>query len=190
MKCVQCGNENREGARFCDNCGAVLGGGEGAGDSPAGAVAIEPPAAALAALAADAPSEVGGSRFEVIGFLGEGTRKRVYLTRDHDRYGALTAVAIFNTEGMGETALSRARLEAEAMAKLGTHPHLVPIVATGQDGRRPFIASEYMPGGDLEELLSASRASGGCRSSARSASPTTSPPGSSTRTGAGSSTAT
>ncbi len=152
MKCGQCGNENREGARFCDSCGsplAVAVGAEGGAPTP-----IEPPAAALAALTEDAPGEIGGARFEVIGFLGEGTRKRVYLTRDHDRYGALTAVALFNTEGMGETALARARLETEAMRKLGEHRHLVPVVATGQDGSRPFIASEYMPGGDLGDLLS------------------------------------
>ena len=41
------------------------------------------------------------------------------------------------------------------MAKLGSDVHLVPIVASGQDGRRPFIASEYMAGGDLEDLLDA-----------------------------------
>ncbi len=173
MRCSQCGNENRAGARFCDNCGAELI--AAAGGEHVQPAALEPPSAAFAALPADAPSEVGRGRFEVIGFLGEGTRKRVYLARDGERYGALTAVGIFNTEGMAETALTRARLEAEAMEKLGTHPHLVPIVAAGQDGRRPFIASEYMPGGDLGDLLEASperrlaveRALGGRRRSRR-----------------------
>ena len=39
------------------------------------------------------------------------------------------------------------------MAKLGDHPHLVAVLASGQDGAQPYIASEYMPGGDLGDLL-------------------------------------
>lgn len=155
MRCQQCGNENREGARFCDSCGTLLPDNDGA-EAPVPAW-LGPPVAAIAALRelTDAPETIGRDRFEVVGFLGEGTRKRVYLARDRERLGAMTAVAIFNTEGMGETALARARLETEAMRKLGEHPRLVPVIAAGQDGSRPYIASEFMPGGDLGETIAA-----------------------------------
>ena len=94
-------------------------------------------------------------RFELLGFLGAGTRKRVYAARDRERNGAMVAVAVFSTEGMAATAQARARREAEAMAKLGDHPHTVAVLASGQDGSRPYVASQYMPGGDLGDLLTA-----------------------------------
>ena len=156
MRCPECGNDNREGARFCDSCGARLDAvatGDGAGAEPAAEPAPSAARAEYAPLPDDAPTEVGGGRFELAGFLGEGTRKRVYLARDRERDGTLVAVATFSTEGMAATAQARARREAEAMATLGEHPHTVPVLASGQDGPRPYIASQYMPGGDLGDLL-------------------------------------
>ncbi len=152
MNCPECGNENREEARFCDSCGAQL------SPRPAPEPTTRRPdvdvrQAEFRPVPADSPEEVAGGRFEIAGFLGEGTRKRVYAARDRERDGSLVAVSVFSTEGMAATAQVRARREAEAMAKLGTHPHLVVVIASGQDGQRPYIASEYMPGGDLGDLL-------------------------------------
>ncbi len=158
MKCPKCGNDNRDGARFCDSCGASLEAGPasagGAATGGGGAAAIP---AEVRPPPSDAPTEVGAGRYEVVGFLGEGTRKRVYLCRDSEREGALVAVAVFSTEGLAATAEARARREAEAMGALGDHARVVPVLSTGQDGSRPYIASEYMPGGDLRELLAGSR---------------------------------
>ncbi len=155
MVCPQCGNENRAEARFCDSCGAAL-----AAERPSPSMPepqpVPEPDKQLAPLPEDAPGDVGAGRFELVGFLGEGTRKRVYAAHDHQRDGALVAVSVFSTEGMAETAQVRARREADAMAKLGSDPHLVGVIASGQDGSRPYIVSEYMPGGDLGDLLSAS----------------------------------
>ena len=41
------------------------------------------------------------------------------------------------------------------MRKLGDHPHVVSVLDTGEEDGNPFIVSEYMPGGDVEGLLSA-----------------------------------
>ena len=155
MVCPECGNENRPEARFCDSCGAALSV-ERAPPSSAGPAPALELEKSLEPVPDDAPSGVGGGRFELVGFLGEGTRKRVYAARDHERDGALVAVSVFSTEGMAETAQVRARREADAMAKLGSDPHLVGVIASGEDGQRPYIASEYMPGGDLGDLLSGS----------------------------------
>ena len=72
--------------------------------------------------------------------------------------GAEVALALYDTEGVGAGIQARARREAEAMRKLGDHPHVVPVFDTGEDDGNPFIVSRYMPGGDVEGLL---RAAGG-----------------------------
>ncbi len=141
MRCPSCGNENREGARFCDSCGSEL--------SAEPAVAEPRPEA----LPADVPSEIAG-RYRVRRFLGQGGRKRVYLS-DDTATGTEVAVALFDTEGVGASIQARARREAEAMRKLGDHPQVVPVLDTGEDDGNPFIVSRYMPGGDVEGLLAA-----------------------------------
>ena len=142
MRCPSCGNENREGARFCDSCGSEL--------------TAEPAAAAdlrQEPLAADVPAEIAG-RYRVKRFLGQGGRKRVYLS-DDTATGTEVAVALFDTDGGGSHDPARARREAEAMRKLGDHPHIVTVLDTGEEDGKPFIVSSYMPGGDVEGLLAA-----------------------------------
>jgi eukaryotic-like serine/threonine-protein kinase len=147
MRCPSCGNENREGARFCDNCGTPL----DAEPKPA-----QP--AAQAARPDAAPVEIDG-RYEIVDDLGRGGRKHVYLARDREARGREVAVALFETEGIAETAVTRARREAQAMERLGGHAHIVSVLATGEDAGRPYLVSEYMPGGDLAGVL-AGRPSG------------------------------
>ena len=141
MRCPSCGNENREGARFCDSCGAEL---------TAQPAVPEPRPEQLPD---DVPAEIAG-RYRVRRFLGQGGRKRVYLS-DDTATGTEVAVALFDTEGVGASIQARARREAEAMRKLGDHPQVVTVLDTGEDGGNPFIVSAYMPGGDVEGLLAA-----------------------------------
>jgi class 3 adenylate cyclase len=142
MRCPSCGNENREGARFCDNCGTEL----VEEQSPPEPARIEP-------LPADVPSEIAG-RYRVKRFLGQGGRKHVYLS-DDTAGGTEVAVALFDTEGVGAAIQARARREVEAMRKLGHHRHIVTVLDTGEDDGNPFIVSRYMPGGDVAGLLAA-----------------------------------
>jgi class 3 adenylate cyclase/tetratricopeptide (TPR) repeat protein len=141
MRCPSCGNENREGARFCDSCG---------NDLTAQPTAAEPRPEQLPA---DVPAEIAG-RYRVRSFLGQGGRKRVYLSED-TATGTEVAIALFDTEGVGASIEARARREAEAMRKLGDHPQVVPVLDTGEDDGNPFIVSRYMPGGDVQGLLAA-----------------------------------
>jgi class 3 adenylate cyclase len=140
MRCPECGNLNRPDARFCDSCGARL----AAPSESAPAPAEAPPA--------DAPELIAG-RYRVEGFLGRGGRKRVYRARDAESDDSEVAVAVFDTEGIEETVLARARREAQAMGKLGEHPHIVRVLDSGEEDKVPFIVSEYVGGGDLAGTL-------------------------------------
>jgi class 3 adenylate cyclase/tetratricopeptide (TPR) repeat protein len=154
MRCPDCGNENRAEARFCDSCGATLAGApEQQAAADTGATAAAPPASAPTATPQDLPGPLAGGRYRPERFLGQGGRKRVYLARSED--GGTVAVALFETEGVGETVLARARREAKAVEKLGDHPHIVGVLESGEDGGRPYIVSEHMPGGDVGSLLEA-----------------------------------
>jgi class 3 adenylate cyclase len=146
MECPSCGNLNREGAKFCDGCGAAL-------ESAAEAAATEVDAGAAGPNGdGELPSAVGSGRYRVERFLGRGGRKRVYLARDTAENRDV-AVAVFETEGVEETVLARARREATAMGKLGEHPHIVSVYDNGEEDGRPYIVSRYLPGGDVEGLL-------------------------------------
>ncbi|HKN48850.1 MAG TPA: serine/threonine-protein kinase, partial [Actinomycetota bacterium] len=85
-------------------------------------------------------------------FLGEGGRKRVYQAYDTALHREV-AIATIKTEGLDEAALERVRREAQAMARLGDHPHVVTIHDIGDEGGRPFIVSQYMSGGSVDDLL-------------------------------------
>ncbi len=140
MRCSECGNLNRPEARFCDSCGAPL------RQAPAEQPQLEPAAAE--------PELIAG-RYRVQDFLGRGGRKRVYRAHDLEADGRDVAVAVFATEGVGETALARARRETLAMGKLGEHPHIVSVLDSGEEDRVPYIVSEYIAGGDLSGALAA-----------------------------------
>jgi class 3 adenylate cyclase len=145
VACISCGHENRENAKFCDSCGAPL------AEKPSA------PAAAEAQHAQPLPASFAAGRYEVKGFLGEGGRKLVYLARD-TKLDRDVAIAVIKTDGLDETGLTRVRREAQAMARLSDHAHIVTVHDIGEDGApdgrtQPYIVSQYMAGGDIESLL-------------------------------------
>jgi eukaryotic-like serine/threonine-protein kinase len=152
MECPSCGNRNREGARYCDSCGFDLAPPEAVPESAAATQVDGDPLAP--APPSGAPSSIA-DRYEVRRFLGRGGRKDVYLAHDTETDSDV-AVALFDTEGLAEAALARARREMHAMEKLGDHPHLVSVHDTGEADGRPYIVSRYMPGGDVQQQLAAS----------------------------------
>src|SRR6266699_4274327 len=84
------------------------------------------------------PTGFAGGRYLVKAFLGEGGSKRVYLTHD-TRLERDVAVAVIRTEGLDEARLARVHREAQAMARLGDHPHIVSIHDVGDEGGHPYI---------------------------------------------------
>src|SRR5881275_2637489 len=143
MACPACGETNRPERLYCARCGARL-----AAPCPACAAPSEPGeefcgqcGLALAggrpavAPAPAMPATIAGGRYQLRCLLGEGGKKRVYLATD--------------------TRLARVRREARAMGKLGDHPHIVTVFDIGEEADQPYIVSQHMPGGSVDDLLQA-----------------------------------
>ena len=149
--CTTCGAVPEQNAQFCDTCGSPLA-------APTSPVTTQSTPVAAPISPAPQPARSGvpesfdGGRYQVSRFLGEGGRKRVYQAYDRalDREVALATV---KTEGFDEGSLERVRREAQAMGRLGDHPHIVTVYDIGEEDGRPFIVSQYMPGGSLDDLL-------------------------------------
>jgi class 3 adenylate cyclase len=151
LACAGCGRELPPDAGFCDGCGQPIV--EAAVPGPS-ALPSQPTTLhrTPAPGGADAPSSIAQGRYQIQRFLGEGAKKRVYLARDSllDRDVAL---ALLKTEGLDKDGLQRVRREAQAMGRLGDHPHIVTVHDVGQEGSWVFIVSRFMSGGDVEARI-------------------------------------
>ena len=109
---------------------------------------IPPPVSSIS----DQPTSFANDRYQVKKFLGEGGKKKVYLAHDTllDRE---VAFALIKTEGLDDTSRTRIQREAQAMGRLGSHPHLVTVFDLGQEANQPYMVTELMGGGDVEGLI-------------------------------------
>ena len=100
----------------------------------------------------DQPTSFANGRYQVKRFLGEGGKKKVYLANDTllDRD---VAFALIKTEGLDETSRTRITREAQAMGRLGSHPHIVTVFDLGEQDGQPFMVTELMGGGDVEGII-------------------------------------
>ena len=63
------------------------------------------------------------------------------------------AFALIKTEGLDEVGRERVVREAQAIGRMGTHPHIVSIFDFGEHEGAPYVVTELMGGGDVEGLL-------------------------------------
>ena len=100
----------------------------------------------------DHPTSFANGRYQVQKILGEGGKKKVYLARDTtlDRE---VAFALIKTEGLNDTSRTRIQREAQAMGRLGSHPHIVTVFDLGQEADQPYMVTELMSGGDVEGII-------------------------------------
>ena len=98
------------------------------------------------------PTYFANGRHQVNRFLGEGSKKKVYLAHDTllDRE---VAFALIKTEGLDEAGRSRIQREAQAMGRLGSHSHIVSVFDLGQEQDQPNKVTELMGGGDVEGVI-------------------------------------
>ena len=106
----------------------------------------------VSAPVSDQPTSFANGRYQVKRFLGEGGKKKVYLAQDTllDRE---VAFALIKTEGLDEAGRSRISREAQAMGRLGSHPHIVTVFDLGQEAEQPYMVTELMNGGDVEGII-------------------------------------
>ena len=118
--CPACDFQNPPSLNFCGNCGAALTGG-----SPTPDTQIVPEPLPKATTSTQ-PTSFANGRYQVKEFLGEGGKKRVYQAHDTvlDRDVAL---AVIKVEGLDPTSRVRITREAQAMGRLGDHPHVLSI---------------------------------------------------------------
>jgi tetratricopeptide (TPR) repeat protein/predicted Ser/Thr protein kinase len=94
------------------------------------------------------PDEVSvPDKYTLLGYLGRGGAGRVYLARDTllDRRVAIK----FLTDARSAD-VARFRREARVTARLSV-PSIVQIYEMGESGGAPFIAMQYLEGGNLEQ---------------------------------------
>ena len=96
------------------------------------------------------PSAFG--RYEIERLLGEGGQKFVYLARD-PHLNRKVVVALLKTEKLDASSAARLWREAQTMAQLGNHPNIVTVFDFGEEQGRPYVVSEYVQGGSIEDLL-------------------------------------
>jgi tetratricopeptide (TPR) repeat protein len=90
--------------------------------------------------------------YEILGELGHGGMGMVYQAR-HVRLKRLVALKVILPGTKARLATpERFRIEAEAVARL-QHPNIVQIYEVGEQGGRPFLCLEYVPGGSLAQKL-------------------------------------
>jgi class 3 adenylate cyclase len=138
--CPHCGTSNPAGQKFCDGCGQRL------AEAPAPAPTRTP------APTPTIPTSFAAGRYQVKRFLGEGGKKRVYLAHD-TRLDRDVAFSLIKTEGLDAAGLARVRREAQAMGRLGDHPNVVTVYDIGEEAGQPYIVSQFMEGGSVEDLI-------------------------------------
>jgi tetratricopeptide (TPR) repeat protein len=163
MKCPHCQTENRGGAKFCIDCGQsllteLLCPNCGKSSPPrskfcqeCGHALVQQAPAPTKPTSPEPTSFVGG-RYQVKKFLGEGGKKKVYLAHDTvlDRD---VAFALIKTEKLDDTARARIKREAQAMGRLGDHPHIITVFDLGEHEGQPYMVLPLLPGGDVEGLI-------------------------------------
>jgi len=63
------------------------------------------------------------------------------------------AFALIKTDGLDAEGLLRIKREAQAMGRLGDHPHIVSVFDIGEENGQPYLVSQLMGGGDVEGLV-------------------------------------
>ena len=163
MRCQTCGRDNPDDARFCGGCGTRLAaevvcdhcGTANAADASfciqcgarvAGEIRRYARPSCFCGcprLPRNRPSFANG-RYTVKRFLGEGGKKKVYLAHDTllDRD---VAFALIKTEGLDDGGRERVTREAQAMGRLGAHPHIVTVFDIGEEDGQPYLVCRCWP---------------------------------------------
>ncbi|MFD7033443.1 serine/threonine-protein kinase [Streptomyces sp. NPDC059917] len=100
-------------------------------------------------LAAQDPTRIGP--YLLLGRLGAGGMGRVYLARSES--GRTVAVKVVHEEHVSNAQFrARFRREIEAAGKVGER-YTAPVIDSDPDAERPWVATGYVPGLSLEQIV-------------------------------------
>jgi serine/threonine protein kinase/Tfp pilus assembly protein PilF len=122
---------------------------------PSGALSASLPSTAPYLGARSDSSEAGRPRisgYEILGKLGEGGMGIVYKARQTGLNRLVALKMIIGGSQVRDRHLARFRVEAEAVAQL-RHPNIVQIYDIGEVDGMPYVALEFLEGGDLRDRL-------------------------------------
>ncbi len=143
VNCPACGARNSPSVKFCGACGAAL---NWIGSTLPSAT----PQATLQTQAR--PDSFVGGRYKVVRLLGEGGSKTVFLAHDN-KIDRDVAFALIKTAGLDASGRERVSREACAMGQLGDNPYIVSIYDVGEERGQPYIVSQFMAGGSVDDLI-------------------------------------
>jgi len=141
MVCSMCGHENRDQAKFCDDCGATL---DATIARPAGDRDLDEIRAAFS------------DRYMVESLLGRGGMGSVYKARERtlDRHVALKVVR--DERRHDAEFIERFRREARIAARL-RHPRIVSVHEVGTLGGFHYFSMDYIEGSTLRAVVARRR---------------------------------
>ncbi|MHC5079042.1 MAG: serine/threonine-protein kinase [Planctomycetota bacterium] len=93
--------------------------------------------------------------YRILGEIGRGGMGVVYRARHRELKRTVALKVMIAGEDASTEAIQRFHREAEAVAKLGHHPHIVPVYEFGQEGNRHFFALHYVEGQSLDRKIKA-----------------------------------
>jgi len=113
---------------------------------------VSRPEAEAPARPSDLPSGARLEHFELLEYVGGGGMGRVFRALD-TRLGRTVALKVLSRDQAGQTeALMRFRNEARSAARL-SHESIAQVYFVGEDDGLPFIAFEFVEGGNLRDLV-------------------------------------
>ncbi|MHC5079914.1 MAG: serine/threonine-protein kinase [Planctomycetota bacterium] len=92
-------------------------------------------------------------KYRVLEEIGRGGMGIVYKAFDPDLKRTVALKVIISGEDASKEAIERFRREAEAVAKLGHHPNIVPVHEVGAEKNRHFIAMHFVEGKSLDDMI-------------------------------------
>lgn len=153
MICAVCNNENAEGARFCNSCGATL----SPAQIPAGVGSLAASGQVVATIEPEKKDELIGltieGRYRIDSLIGLGGMGSVYRAA-RLLIGDEVAMKILHTERVADPhAGERFRREAQAAARL-KHPNAVSIHDFGITGDGlQYLVMELLEGLSLRQII-------------------------------------
>ncbi|MHC4600875.1 MAG: protein kinase domain-containing protein, partial [Planctomycetota bacterium] len=91
--------------------------------------------------------------YQILEEIGRGGMGVVYKAFHPQLKRTVALKVLIAGEDATEEAIKRFHREAEAVAKLGHHPNIVPVHDIGQEGKQNYFAMHFVDGKPLDDLI-------------------------------------